>query len=164
MSVKCALCGIDVPVDDPTYPHVHYACNEAFLKKLEALKVIKYPVIMGTQMAYSFDESFQEVLDRELDDVHHFILTDETVDDDILTMQAVISAVGKHVPERTEEVEIFRCIEFVFDSLMMHKYGRPTPLNKRFQSRILEYQREVFTFPIDEGTARYLKSLKRMKP
>ena len=154
---------MDVPVDDPGYPNVHHVCTEAFLKKLEALKVIKYLVTMGTQMAYSFDESFQEVLDRELDDVHHFILTDETVDDDILTMQAVMRAVGKYLPEQTEEVEIFRCMEFVFDSLMRHKYGRPTPPNKRFQSRILEYQREVFTFPIDERTARYLKFLKRTK-
>ena len=162
--MKCALCDMDVPADDPGYPNVHHACTEAFLKRLEALKVINYPVIMGTQMSYSFDDSFQEVLDRELEDVHHFILTDETVDDDILTMQAVIYAVGKYLRERTEEAEVVNCMAFVFDSLMMHKYGRPTPPSKRFQARILEYQREVFTFPIDESTARYLKPLKRTKP
>lgn len=140
MNVKCAFCDMDVPAEDSGYPNVHHACTEAFLKRLESLKVISYPVTIGTQMAYSFDDSFQKVLDRELEDVHHFILTDETVDDDILTMQAVISAVTKYLGERAEETEVLHCMTFVFDSLMMHKYGRPTPLNKRFQSRILEYQ------------------------
>jgi len=159
--LKCRWCGKDVPVDDPTYPKFHYKCNEGFLKKLETLKVIKYPVIMGTQMMYSLDDSFERVLDRELEHAHHYIVTDETVDDDIVTMIGVMRTVGKHVPEGTE-IEIYSCSEFVFNSLMTQKYGRPVPEAKMFHSRVEEYAREVHTMPTDETTVRYLRAFKKM--
>jgi len=159
--LKCRWCGKDVPADDPTYPKFHYKCNEGFLKKLETLKIIKHLVILGPQLMYSLDDSFEEILDRELEDARHYIATDETVDDDIVTMIGVVRAVGKYVPEGTE-TEGYGCSEFVFNSLMMEKYGTPVPEVKRFHSRIEEYAREVHTMPVDETTVCYLKAFKKM--
>lgn len=149
--------------DDPTYPKFHYECNEAILKRFEALGVISYLVIQGTEIMYSLNDSFQKALDKELDDTHYHIVTDQAVDDDIVTMLGVIRAVANYLPKETPKKDVHFCIEFVFNALMMQKYGRPVPMDKRFHSRAKEFAKEVYTFDTDEATANYLKTLKRMR-
>jgi hypothetical protein len=152
-----------VPADDLTYPDFHYKCNEALLKKFETLGVIRYLTIVGTQVTYSFSDSFQKVLNKELDEAHHFIVTDETVDEDIVTMSGVIRTVADYIPKGASEEDIYRCSEFVFNSLMMQKHGRPVPTDKKFHSRIEEYGEEVYTIPTNEAMANHLKAFKKMK-
>jgi len=56
--MKCAICGKEVSMNDPTYPNVHYDCSDQFYKEMEKLKVINVLQKMGTDIAYSFTDSF----------------------------------------------------------------------------------------------------------
>lgn len=62
--MKCAICGNEVPPDDPTYPNVHCECSNQFYNEMEELGVIKVLSKMGPDIAYRFTDSFQKVLDK----------------------------------------------------------------------------------------------------
>ena len=96
--MKCAICGKEVPPDDPLYPNVHYKCSDRLFDEMERRKVIKILSRIGTKVAYTFTDSFKKVLDESIHDAHYYIIADETVDDDIVDMQGVIRSVLKYLP------------------------------------------------------------------
>lgn len=159
--MKCAICGKEVPPDDPTYPNVHYKCSDRFLKEMERLKVIKILSKIGIKVAYTFTASFKKVLDESLYDAHYYIITDETVDDDIIDMQGVIRASLKYLPEGTPPSKLFHCAELIFNSLMKIKYGTPVPNDKKFHSRVREFMEEVTSIPVSKQEAELFKALRR---
>lgn len=159
--LKCWLCEKEVPQHDLMYAYAHYKCGNNFLRELETLRVIEIILIEGTQIRYKFDDSFEKHLDKALDDARFHIITDEVVDEDLITMQGVLRAVVKYLQKETTTEKIYRCCELVFNSLMMQKYGHPLRLDKKFGYRFKEFAEEVYSVLIDEDTAKFLKPAKK---
>lgn len=159
--MKCAICGDEVPPDDPTYPKVHYDCSDRLYSEMEELGVIKVLSKLGTNISYRFTDSFQRMLDKSLDDVRFHTTTDETVDSDIVDMQGVIKAVQDYLPKGMPTRKLYRCAELVFNSLMMPIYGKPVPDDKRFHSRVREFVEEVTSIPISKEVAELWKSFRK---
>jgi hypothetical protein len=132
------------------YPYVHYKCSNKLLRKLETLKVIDILSIEGTQIKYKFNDSFEKHLDKTLDHTRHHIITDETVDDDLVTLQGVLRTIADYLSKETPQESIYRCAEFVFNSLMTKKYGGPVPKDKRFKARSKEFFEEVHSIDVTE--------------
>ena len=132
------------------YPYVHYKCSNKLLRELETLKVIDILSIEGTQIKYKFNDSFEKHLDKTLDDTRHHIITDETVDDDLVTLQGVLRTITNYLSKETPQENIYRCAEFVFNSLMTKKYGRRVPKDKRFGARSKEFFEEVHSIDVTE--------------
>lgn len=148
--LRCWLCGKEVNKNDPMYPHVHYKCSNKLLRKLETLKVIDILSIEGIQIKYKFNDSFEKHLDRTLDHTRHHIITDETVDDDLVTLQGVLRTITSYLSKETPHESIYRCAEFVYNSLMSKKYGRPVPKEKKFGARAKEFFEEVYSIDVTE--------------
>jgi hypothetical protein len=161
--VKCALCGKEISPDDLTYPNVHYKCSEKFYKEMENLGVMKILWKKGTQMSFKLSGPFGKELDKTLDDVRFHVITDETVDDDLITMQGVLRTAINYLQKRTSDEKIYHCAELVFNSLMTQKYGSPLPNDKKFHSRVKEFLKEVFSVPIDEDMANHLKAFRKLR-
>jgi hypothetical protein len=148
--IKCWLCGRQVSANDPMYPSAHYKCMKKFYKELEALGIIKILSIKGTQVKYKFKNDFEKELNKTLDDTRNHIFTDDTVDDDIVTLQGVLRAVVNYLPKKTSQKNVYRCAEFVFNSLMAMNYGTPLPSNKKFSARTKEFLEEVYSADVTE--------------
>lgn len=161
--MRCWLCGKQVPRNDPMYPYVHYECSNKFLGEMENLRVIDILSIEGTQIEYKFNESFERHLNKTLDDTRFHIIADETVDEDLVTMQGVLKAVLKYLQKGIPYQKIYRCAELVFNSLMMRKYGHPLSKEKKFFSRVKEFAEEVYTIPTDEATAKFFRALRKSR-
>jgi len=158
--VKCTICGKEVPPDDPAYPSVHQDCAIELQEEMEELGMIDIVWRSGTKLAWKFTESFEKSLDKTMDFVHEHILHDKTVDEEIIDMRGVIKAVMDYVPKSTPVEKMGFYAAFIFDNLMMLRYGRPLPQDKRFGSRVKEFLEEVYDIPITEEEARLFKVLR----
>jgi hypothetical protein len=148
--IKCWLCGKQVSSNDPMYPSAHYKCMKKLLEELEAIGIIKILSINGTQIKYKFKDNFEKELNKTLDNTRYHIITDDTVDDDIVTLQGVLKAVVNYLPKKTPQKKVYRCAEFVFNSLMTMKYDIPLPKNKKFGARTKEFLEEVYSADVTE--------------
>lgn len=53
---------------------------------MEELGIIKVEEIVGTSLAWSFNDSFEAELDSSVAETQHFTMTDETVDPDAVVL------------------------------------------------------------------------------
>lgn len=148
--VKCGLCGKVVAQDDIMHPNAHYRCVKKLYKELEAIGIIKILSLNGTQIMHKFKDSFEKELNKTLDDTRYHIITDETVDDDLVTLQGVLRAIVNYLPKETPQKNVYRCAEFVYNSLMTKKYGSPLPTRKKFDARAKELVEEVHSIDVTE--------------
>ena len=161
---KCQYCGKEIPPQDPLYPtpaNMHNKCVVKIQEEMEELGMIEVIWRKGTKFAWKFTKSFEKFLYDTIDFTHKHILHDETVNDDIIDMQGVIKAVQNYVPNSTSDVKVGFYVQFIFDSMMMLKYGRPLPHDKRFASRAKEFLQEIYSMPISEKEAKLFKALRR---
>jgi hypothetical protein len=159
--VKCPICGEVVPLDDPAYPNHHNDCAINIVNEMEELGMIKIISRSGATLAWKFTESFDKFLYKTMDFVHEHILHDKTVDVDIIDMQGILKAVTDYVPKSTPDEKIGFYVGFIFDNLMMLRYGRPLPQDKRFASRVKEFLEEVHGISLSEEEARLFKVLRK---
>ena len=159
--MKCRICGGKISPEDPLYPKVHYRCSDKVYKDLERFKIIRVIKKQGTLIQFEIRSPFLNLLEEETKAVYSHIVTDETVDEDILELQAVIKAVMKCVPKQTSQDRIGVYCEFVFNNLMTLRYGRPVPEDKMFHSRIKELVKEIYTIEIDKEQFEFMKRMGR---
>lgn len=159
--MKCRICGGAILPEDPLYPKVHYRCANKVYKDLERFKIIRVIKQQGPLIQGEIRSSFLNLLEEEMRGVQSHILTDETVDEDILKLYAVVNAVIKRIPKQTSQHRIGVYCESVFNFLMMIKYGSPLPEDKKFHSRVKEVAEEIHTFEIDKGQFEFMKYIGR---
>lgn len=159
--VKCTICGKEVPPDDPAYPNVHNDCVTKIADEMEELEMVNIMWRSGAKFAWKFTQPFEKFLYKTLDFIHEHILHDKTVDVDIIDMQGVLKAVTDYVPKSTPTEKVGFYVAFIFDNLMMLRYGRPVPQDKRFGSRVKEFLEEVYSAPLSEEEAKVFKVLKK---
>lgn len=148
--MKCGLCGKEVSPNDIMYPNAHYKCVKKLYKELEAIGIIKVLSLKSTEIMYKFKNAFEKELNKTLDDTRYHIITDETVDDDLVTLQGVFRTITNYLSKETPHENIYRCAEFVYNSLMTKKYGRPLPKEKKFDARTKEFFEEVYSIDVTE--------------
>jgi len=163
VKTSCLFCGKKVKKKDIMYPTMHYECCKKFYKELEKLGVIDILGIEGTNIMYKFNDIFKIKLDETLEETRYYIITDETVDEDIITVQGVLRAVMDYLPKSTPQKTLFHGAELVFNSLMKIKYGPSVPLDKKFNSRVKEFMQEVYRMPISENMAFNLREFRKLK-
>lgn len=142
--IKCIYCGNEVPSEDSLYSaNIHYDCWVKIQNEMEELGLIKVISRVETIVTWKFTESFEKFFYKTMDEVHRHILHDKTVDEDIITMQAVVKAIANYVPDSipTGKISIYGAL--IFNNLMIKKYGRPLPDDKKFDSRMREFAEEV---------------------
>jgi len=160
--VNCIFCGKKVKKKDLMYPRMHYQCCKNFYEELEKYGMINILGIEGTNIMFKFNDVFKEKLDETLDSTSYHIIPDETVDEDIITVQGVLRAVMDYIPEKTHQRTVFHGAELIFNSLMKIKYGPSVPLDKKFSSRIMEFMSEVYSMEINEDMAFNLREFKKL--
>lgn len=159
--MKCSICGKEVPPEDPSYPNVHYDCSLKIQKEMGEIGMIEVIWRKGGKLAWKFSESFEKYFYKTLNFVREHIIHDETIDEDMIDMQGVIRAVMDYVPTSTSSEKVGSYAAFIFNSLMVVKYGSPLPEDKKFGSRVREFLTEVYSVPASEEEAKLFKSLKR---
>lgn len=159
--MKCRICGGKISSEDPLYPKVHYRCADKVYKDLERFKIIRVIKQQGPLIQGEIRNSFINLLEEEMRKVQSHILTDETVDEDILKLYAVVNAVIKRIPKQTPQDRIGVYCETVFNALMLIKYGSPLPEDKKFHSRAKEFAEEIHTLEIDKEQFDFMKRIGR---
>lgn len=159
--MKCRICGGKITPEDPLYPRVHYRCANKVYKELERFKIIRVIKKQGTLVWFEIRSSFFNLLKEETKAVYSHILTDETVDEDILELWAVVKAVSRRVPQQTPQERIITYCEIIFNNLMTLRYGRPVPEDKKFHSRMKEFAKEIYTVEIDKEQFDFMKRIGR---
>ena len=159
--MKCRICGGKISPEDPLYPKVHYRCADKVYKDLERFKIIRVIKQQGTLVQFEIRSSFLNLLTEETKAVYSHILTDETVNEDILKLWAVVKAVSRRVPQQTPQERIGIYCEVIFNNLMTLRYGSPLPEDKKFHSRAKEFAEEIYTFEIDKTQFEFMKRIGR---
>lgn len=161
--MKCRFCGRKMSSSDPTYHNgFHYECNLKALKEIENLNVAKIVSVQGTLVKYEFNNAFFDLLNQHLDNARIHIIPDKTVDEDFVTLFAVIRAVDNYLPKSTPKTKVFLCCEMVFNTLMTQQYGVPLVPCKRFGYRVEEFAKEVYSSHVNEEMANELKQFKKI--
>ena len=128
---------------------------------LERFKIMRIIKKEGTLIHWDIMSSFGNLLNKEMGAIRTRIITDDTVDEDIIELQAVIKAVLKRVPKQMSEEKIFVYCEAMFNGLMTRKYGFPLPEDKKFHSRVKEFAQEVYTIEVDKAQFDIMKRMGR---
>jgi len=115
----------------------------------------------GPLVQFEIRNSFLSLLSEETKAVYSHMVTDDTVDEDILELQAVIRALLKRVPKQKPQGKILTYCEFVFNNLMTLRYGRPVPEDKMFHSRMKEFAEEIHTIEVGGEQFDFLKQIGR---
>lgn len=157
--MECRICGGKISPEDPLYPKVHYRCANKIYKDLERFKIIRVIKKQGTLIQGEIRNSFLNLLNEEMKLIRSHIVTDDTVDEDILELQAVIKGVMKRVPKQTPQDKIGVYCETVFNAVMSVKYGSPLPEDKKFHSRIKEFAEEIHTIEVDKEQFDFMKRI-----
>ena len=160
--INCIFCGKKVKHKDLMYPRMHYQCCKNFYEELEKNGVIDILGIEGTNIMFKFNVDFKIKLDETIEDTFYHIISDETVDDDIITVQGVFRAIMDYLPKNTDVRTVFHGTELIFNSLMKIKYGQPVPLDKKFDSRVMEFMSEVYRMEVSEDMAFNLREFKKL--
>jgi len=159
--MECRYCDGEISPDDPLYPKLHYRCANRVYKDLERLKIIRVIKKQGPLVQFEIRNSFLSLLSEETKAVYSHMVTDDTVDEDILELQAVIRALLKRVPKQKPQGKILTYCEFVFNNLMTLRYGRPVPEDKMFHSRMKEFAEEIHTIEVGGEQFDFLKQIGR---
>lgn len=159
--MECRYCGRKISPEDPLYPKLHQRCANKVFKDLERFKIIRVIKKQGMLVQFEIRNPFLSLLSEETKSAYSHIVTDDTVDEDILELQAVIKAILKRVPKETPQGKIGTYCELVFNNLMTLRYGSPVPEDKKFHSRVKEFAQEIYTLEIDKEQFDFLKRIGR---
>lgn len=157
----CRYCGGEISPEDPLYLKIHYRCANKVYKDLERLKIMRVMKKQGMLIQGEIRNSFLRLLNEEMKMTQSHIVTDDSVDEDILEMWAVIKAVMKRIPKLTPQDKLGVYCETVFNALMIVKYGSPLPENKKFHSRAKEFAEEIHTIEVGGEQFNFLKQIGR---
>jgi len=159
--MTCNFCKKEVSKSDPGYPIAHYRCLNNMYEEFVKYKIINVISKSGTNIVYKFTDSFRDFLYDFLNDNRYYIITDDTVDEDIVDLQGVMKGVYKYLPENIPENIFVYVSQFVFNSLMSIKYGLPIPEDKNFTYRIKEFFEEVYSMELCEKIGKMIRGDKK---
>jgi hypothetical protein len=141
---------LDISPNDVGYSKAHYECLKKIYHDLEAYRIINILTYAGTNIIYKFSDSFDNILRMELCRASHYIINDNTVDDDIVVLQGVLKTVYNYLPKKIRKQKFIIFSQFGFNSLMFLKYDASLPENKTFSSRVKEFINEVYSIKMNK--------------
>ena len=150
--MKCGYCNGEIDEKDPNYglSNIHFSCATELQDKMKRLGIIKVVSRSESKISWKLTPKFDELLQDSISHAHMHILHDDTVDEDIVDMQGVIRAVHEYVGDSLADRELWYFSGFVFNGLMMQKYGYPLLEEKKFHSRTKEFIEEIRSISASE--------------
>lgn len=159
-TTNCRLCGRDASKGDPAYPN-HYDCVAAFYEEMERFGIIIVVSIVGTKTAWTFADHFKEVLDKEIAEASRYLIPDETVDPDVVSLMGVVRAIKQFLPENAPLRTLDYSSGMIFEALMKVKYGEPLPPAKWYGTMMKEFS-QVSSIPLGRTETEFIKKFREM--
>lgn len=118
--MECRYCGGKITSEDPLFPKIHYRCANRAYKDLERFKIIRVVKKQGTLVQGEIRNSFLNLLNQEMKAIQSHAITDDSVNEDILELQAVVKGVMTRVPRQTSQNKLAVYCELVFNAIMIN--------------------------------------------
>lgn len=148
--MTCGYCG------KPGGWETHQQCIKQALEEMDRLGLIHLIAADKGKTVTSFQEAFWSKLHNEWESARTHIHVDETVDEDFITLFAVMRATRNFLPPNYSQEKAFYYAGSIFNTLMGAKYGSPVPETKKFHNRVKELVEEVKSVPVDKATFDFL--------